>query len=258
MIRVRLYWRNLNHGKNTWCNLPAQIDCYAGQGNSFHDSALFSANTCVTDNQAAKFSYQVFYPKVHACFGRPQLRKEIKMKWKADDGGWSPYLAGALLGVLAIASVLTTTKLMGKTSYLGASTTFVRAAGLMEQTIAEGHVVSNEYFAKTKVRVDWQFMLVLGIVIGAFISSVMDRSFRLESVPPIWKERFGSSIAKRAVGAFVGGIIAMVGARLASGCPSGHGLSGMMQLSVSSLAALFMFFGVGVWVAHLVYTRRSL
>jgi uncharacterized protein len=49
----------------------------------------------------------------------------------------------------------------------------------------------------------------------------------------------------------------MIGARLADGCPSGHGLSGMMQLSVSGLVALAMFFVVGVLVAALVYNRRS-
>ena len=45
----------------------------------------------------------------------------------------------------------------------------------------------------------------------------------------------------------------MVGARMADGCPSGHGLSGMMQLSVSSLVAMVMFFGAGIVVARLVY-----
>jgi uncharacterized membrane protein YedE/YeeE len=100
-------------------------------------------------------------------------------------------------------------------------------------------------------------MLVVGIVLGSFISSTMDKSFRLESVPPTWEERFGPSIGKRAVGAFVGGVIAMVGARLADGCPSGHGLSGMMQLSVSSFVALIMFFGVGALVAHIVYERGA-
>lgn len=179
------------------------------------------------------------------------------MKWKTTDGGWSPYLAGALVGLLAIASVLATTKLLGKSSYLGASTTFVRAAGLLERALDAEHVAENEYFTETKVRLDWQFMLVLGIVVGAFIASVADKSFRLESVPPAWKERFGPSIGKRAVGAFGGGMVAMFGARLADGCPSGHGLSGMMQLSVSSFAALVMFFGVGVLVAHFVYQRRA-
>jgi len=181
----------------------------------------------------------------------------MEMKWKTDNGGWSPYLAGALLGLLAIASVLATTQFMGKTSYLGASTTFVRAAGLLQQTIATESVVANEYYTKTKILVDWQFMLVIGIVLGAFISSIMDKSFRLEAVPPTWEERFGPSIGKRAVWAFVGGIIAMIGARLADGCPSGHGLSGMMQLSVSSFVSLVMFFGVGVLVAYIVYGRRS-
>ena len=178
------------------------------------------------------------------------------MKWKTDDGGWSPYLAGALVGLLAIASVYATTKLMGKSSYLGASTTFVRAAGLLEQTVVPDRVAANEDFTKEKVRVDWQFMLVIGIFLGAVISSGTDRSFKLEGVPPIWRNRFGPSIGKRAVWAFLGGVVAMVGARMADGCPSGHGLSGMMQLSMSSFVALGMFFSVGVLVAVYVYRRR--
>jgi len=178
------------------------------------------------------------------------------MKWKMQDGGWSPYLAGALLGILAIASVYATTQLLNKTDYLGASTTFVRAAGLLEQTVSADRISANEYFKKTKVSIDWQFMLVLGIFVGALISSLTDKSFKLESVPPTWEKRFGPSIGKRAAGAFFGGIVAMIGARMADGCPSGHGLSGMMQLSVSSFVALAMFFGVGVLVANLVYERR--
>ena len=179
------------------------------------------------------------------------------MKWKTEDGGWSPYLAGALTGLLAIASVFATTQWLGKTSYLGASTTFVRAAGLLEQQAFASHVASNEYYTKEKVRVDWQFMLVTGIFLGALISSIADRSFKIESVPPIWEKRFGSSILKRAIWAFVGGGIAMIGARMADGCPSGHGLSGMMQLSVSSFVSLALFFGSGVLVARFVYGRRA-
>jgi uncharacterized membrane protein YedE/YeeE len=53
----------------------------------------------------------------------------------------------------------------------------------------------------------------------------------------------------------LGGIVAMMGARLADGCPSGHGLSGMMQLSVSAFVALAMFFGIGALVANLIYRK---
>lgn len=176
---------------------------------------------------------------------------------KANDGGWNPYWAGALVGLLAIASAFATTQLTGKTSYLGASTTFVRAAGLIEKQMSPEHVESNAYFAKEKVKVDWQFMFVIGIFAGALFSSLTDRSFKLEGAPPIWRERFGGNPGLRAVGALLGGIIAMLGARLANGCPSGHGLSGLMELSVSGFVALFFFFLFGVIGAQLIYGGKK-
>jgi hypothetical protein len=170
---------------------------------------------------------------------------------------WRPYIAGALVGLLATASVLVSTQTLGGPKYLGASTSFVRSAGMVEQTVAPQHVAANEYYQSKKVRVDWQFMLLVGVLIGAFAASRLDRSFAVEAVPPIWAGRFGDRIPARAVGAFLGGIVAMFGARLAGGCPSGHGLSGLMQMSVSGFIAMFGFFGAGVLVAHLVYRREQ-
>jgi uncharacterized membrane protein YedE/YeeE len=99
--------------------------------------------------------------------------------------------------------------------------------------------------------------MVIGIFFGALLSSKMDGSFKLESVPPLWEKHFGSSVPKRAFFTFVGGVVAIIGVRLADGCPSGHGLSGMMQLSESSFVALAMFFGFGVIVANLIYRKGS-
>lgn len=170
---------------------------------------------------------------------------------------WRPYIAGALVGLLAIASVYVTTNKLGKPKYLGASTTFVRAAGLIEKQVDEQYVAENAYLQSKKVKVDWQFMMVVGIAVGAFLAAVTTGGFKLESVPPIWKGRFGGSVFFRAVGAFIGGAVAMFGARLAGGCPSGHGLSGLMQLSVSGFLAMAGFFGAGVVVALLVYGRKG-
>ena len=170
---------------------------------------------------------------------------------------WRPYIAGALVGLLATLSVLISTQTLGKAQYLGASTTFVRAAGYIEQTVASEHVANNPYFQRIVPRIDWQFMVLVGIFIGALAASRLDRSFKLEAVPPIWRERFGSKVHVRAIGAFLGGIVAMFGARLADGCPSGHGLSGLMQLSISGFLSMVGFFGAGVLVAHLIYKRTA-
>ncbi|WP_022660089.1 YeeE/YedE thiosulfate transporter family protein [Desulfovibrio desulfuricans] len=163
------------------------------------------------------------------------------------------YIIGIMLGLLAIASAVATTVLLGKSNYLGTSTSFVRAAGFIEEFFSPTSTSSVSYYVTQKIKVDWQFMLVVGIAVGAFLSSLANGTFKIEWVPPIWRERFGNSVVKRAFGAFIGGIFAMYGARLADGCPSGHGLSGVMQLSVSSLVALFLFVAVGALIAHAVY-----
>jgi uncharacterized membrane protein YedE/YeeE len=168
---------------------------------------------------------------------------------------WNPYVAGALTGILAILSVAVTTLVIDKSMYLGASTTFVRAAGYVEQVVIPENVETNEYLKKNRPRVDWQMMVVAGIFIGALISARLGRSAKLETVPPIWKERFGTSATLRGIGAFIGGMILMFGARLADGCPSGHGLSGNMQLAVSGLLALVFFMVGGIITAHLLYKK---
>lgn len=170
---------------------------------------------------------------------------------------WRPYVAGALTGLLAVASVWVSTSVLGKPKYLGASTTFVRAAGLMERTVAPSHVEGNAYYASKKVRVDWQFMVLVGIGLGAFAAAAITGEIRAEWSPPIWSDRFGPDPGLRAAAAFAGGIVAMFGARMAGGCPSGHGMSGLMQLSVSGFLAMAGFFGAGVVVATVVYRGKG-
>ena len=168
---------------------------------------------------------------------------------------WSPYVAGALAGVLAIASVVLSTKLLEKPNYLGTSTTMVRVSGLIEQQVVPDHVDKNEYFKSKKVTIDWQMMLVVGIMIGAFVASVASREFKSETVPKLWASRFGAKWHVRAIGAFLGGLLAIVGARLAGGCPSGHGLSGMMQLAGSGLLAMVGFMAGGILAANCIYRK---
>lgn len=176
------------------------------------------------------------------------------MKQTDDPGSWSPYLAGALTGVVAVLSVLFTGK------YFGASTSFVRSAGMLERLVNPERVAQNSYFAKYletgALGIDWQWMFVIGILLGALIASVTSGSFRLQAVPDMWQRRFGVKTGLgRLLTSFIGGAILLFGARLAGGCPSGHGLSGVMQLAVSGLVALICFFAGGMLVARLLYGK---
>ncbi|MBU1234885.1 MAG: YeeE/YedE family protein [Proteobacteria bacterium] len=164
---------------------------------------------------------------------------------------WNPYFAGALSGCVSIFSVWVAGK------YLGASTTFARSAGLIENIFAPDHVEKLDYFIKYTPKIDWQWMFVVGIFFGAFCSALLSKDFKFKNVPDMWISQFGTSIPKRAIVAFVGGSVALFGARLAGGCPSGHGLSGSLQLSVSGLIALACFFIGGIIMAKVVYRGNN-
>jgi hypothetical protein len=130
---------------------------------------------------------------------------------KQENKGWSPYLAGALTGLLLVWSVWFTGK------YVGASTTFVRTAGFFEKQFNAERVSKMEYFVKEIPKIDWQWMFVVGIFFGSLIASITSKTFRWQATPAMWEGRFGPSKAKRAIVAFIGGAIAMFGARLADG-----------------------------------------
>ena len=123
----------------------------------------------------------------------------------------NPYLGGALAGVLSIASV----GLAGK--YFGASTTFVRATAFLERIFTPERIAQMPYFLKDGPKLDWQGMFLIGIFLGALFSAVANGTFRFQVVPTSWNVRFGPAWGKRAVAAFIGGAIAMFGARLADG-----------------------------------------
>jgi uncharacterized protein len=130
---------------------------------------------------------------------------------KEEAKGWSPYLAGALAGLLIMFSVWFTGK------YIGASTTFVRTSGLIEKVFVADRVAQMEYFKKEIPKIDWQWMFVIGIFFGSLISAASSKTFRWQAVPTMWETRFGPGQSKRALVAFLGGIVAMFGARLADG-----------------------------------------
>ena len=165
---------------------------------------------------------------------------------------WSPYWVGAGIGILSWITFL----FMDKA--LGVSTTMVRLAGTVEALVNPEHVENTAYFAKYLVGkpvFEWQMALVLLLPVGAWLAGKLANAGRVEQVPPLWAERFGPSLLRRYIGAFIGGVILLFGARMAGGCTSGHGISGGLQLALSSWAFLVAMFGSGVVTAFLVYGK---
>ena len=119
-------------------------------------------------------------------------------------------------------------------------------------------VVKIDYVAKHVAATGknwWQVALVIGVAVGAFISMSMSGAKRAP-ISPIWRNALGSaSPAKRYAVAFAGGFLMLVGARNADGCTSGHGQSGMAQLSVGSTVAVAAMFAGGIATAMLLLRR---
>lgn len=167
---------------------------------------------------------------------------------------WSPYAVGAGIGVLSWITFLT----MGK--QLGVSTTFVRVAGAVERGLAPEHVEANPYLVKNlqgEGLINWQFALVLALLLGGYLSAKLAGTRRGEALPEVWRARFGDSRRKRHAFALVGGALVLFGARLAGGCTSGHGITGALQLALSSWVALAGIFAGGVAAARLLYGRAQ-
>jgi uncharacterized membrane protein YedE/YeeE len=165
---------------------------------------------------------------------------------------WNPYVVGALIGLLSILTFSLANK------PIGMSTGLAQTAGACAIPFlgAEG-VAKNTYWAKAAVPAwDYSTLFLMGTFLGALGSALLSGAFTLRSLPTVWVERFGPSKPKRLFVAFLGGVVILYGARLADGCTSGHGISGTLQLAVSSWFFFAVMFASGAFTAWLLYGRK--
>lgn len=160
---------------------------------------------------------------------------------------WSPYVVGAGIGVLSWLAFLLADH------PLGVSTAFARTAGMAEVALRGDKARQRPYYREFPPTIDWEWMLVVGLFLGALTSSLLSGDFGLVWVPDLWASRMGGSVGLRLVAALIGGVLIGFGARLAGGCTSGHGISGVLQLAPSSLIAGACIFIGGIATAFLIY-----
>lgn len=160
---------------------------------------------------------------------------------------WSPYVVGAGIGILSWLVFFFSNQA------LGVSTAIAKTAGMIEKAFRGRKVDEKLYYQENKPAIDWEWMMVAGLLAGAFVASWLSGTFSWEWVPPMWESALGSNVWIRLGVALFGGICIGFGARWGCGCTSGHGISGSLQLVLSSWLASVCFFVGGVATAFLVY-----
>lgn len=160
---------------------------------------------------------------------------------------WSPYAAGFGIGVLSWLVFLLSD------STLGASGSYAKTAGMIAKRFMSRDIEQMAYYREHPPEISWGWMLLVGLFIGGFLSAWFSGDFRIGQVPPLWRQQVGSSVFYRWLAAFGGGILLGIGSRWAEGCTSGHGISGTLQLVVSSWIAVVCFFTGGVLTALILF-----
>jgi uncharacterized membrane protein YedE/YeeE len=178
------------------------------------------------------------------------MRNPLRMKC------WSPYAVGFGIGVLSWFAFLTADK------HLAITLQYEHIAAMIQLALSPEALETNRYYAARAAeglepRVGWYMMLLIGVFLGAALSSWLSGDRPRIQVPPLWRWRFGAGTAKRFTAAFLGGALMVFGARIAGGCTSGHGISGSLQLAVQSWTFIVLAFAVAIATAFVLFGREG-
>jgi len=167
-----------------------------------------------------------------------------KMKEKV----WSPWAAGVLLGLTAIASYVLVDKTVGSSGGIESIDSILLKTFHLN--------LANSMYFKFQMPpvVSFQIILFVGMLLGAFVSSKWSKDFKFRMMPDQqWTQTFGPSKLKRWALIFLGGIIIEYSAGIAGGCTSGLAISGTMQLSPAGLLFIVGLFVSGIITTKLLY-----
>ena len=150
-------------------------------------------------------------------------------------------------GILMSGLLLLTFSIFGADRPIGASTYVPYFAGIIFDLDPEKYT----YLKDIANPGAWEGVMLFGALFGGFVTSVfITKSFRFSLIPSGWKTYKNNSTRSRLLWSFFAGFIMIIGARLAGGCTSGHFMSGMSQMAISS-----MIFGAVVLVAVIITGR---
>mgnify|MGYP001442404038 CR=1 FL=1 len=181
------------------------------------------------------------------------MKKNIPNRLEAPHEESNPVLSwwagGIGIGLVLIVAV-------ALVQPIGVSAQYVVLDGVLLHAVLPDIASKSPYLAKTAqgwTLATYEFFFVLGIPLGALLAAMATTRFRTRVVPVEWKKRFGSNPGNRLVWSFVGGFLLLFGARFGGGCTSGHMISGMSQLAISSVVFSAALFISGIITARVLY-----
>lgn len=164
---------------------------------------------------------------------------------------WWPAYAGIAFSLVQLMSFLVSNRPLGITRGL-------TIIGAITETLSmPDHAEGINYWGVYEPVVDWAVALIIGVTIGALISSRYSGDFKLNTVPEFWKLSKGPSVVKRWIWAFIGGIMIGFAARIAGGCASGLLISGVMQMAPSGFIFMFAIWIGGIFTTLIFYRGNS-
>lgn len=162
---------------------------------------------------------------------------------------WSPYAAGALLGVTTTVSVAVFGK---RVSGAGA---YQQLAGVLGRAAAPHDFYWSQLVPSGMT---WEAWLLFGTFLGALTSALLGGAFRVRAMPDAqWSDVFGPSLARRWLLVFAGTALIELAGGVAGGCTASLAVSGGALFAPGAFLFMAGMFGGGIPVARWLYRGRS-
>jgi uncharacterized membrane protein YedE/YeeE len=132
------------------------------------------------------------------------------------DAVWMPLLGGVLIGLSAVGLLLFNGRIAGVSGIVG---------GLLQRFNPDSL---------------WKAAFVGGLLVGGAVMAALQ------------PEAFANTLTRSSGALVIAGLLVGFGARLGSGCTSGHGVCGMSRFSIRSTIATVTFMSAGAVMVVLV------
>jgi len=163
---------------------------------------------------------------------------------------WSPYVAGAGLGLVTILALA-----------LSNGARLIGASGAYENLVAPiGQALDpkNTYFNYVMPPgLTWAVWVLAGVFLGGLVSARLSGTFKWRKLPDQqWESIFGKSVVKRWAIVFFASALLEYAAGIAGGCTSGLAISGGVVLAPASFIFIAGMFASGIVTALVLYRKK--